>query len=212
MVLDIAVAAVLGLTMMRGGRRGALYIFMRTLGLPAGIVTAFFLSPSLSDVMYGGWVGKYISRSLSRKFEASFDAVERACDSLPEIIGGGIGSFGEGATDILVNMLTGMIVSLISFITIVIAVWFVINKFTRAAARRRRSTGIAAMVDRIFGFALGALIGLFIIYLMLALLLLFVNLAEAKTAEAVLEQLNGSVAAGSLYNNNILLLMTEGLF
>lgn len=211
MILDIIILIILIIPMAMGLFRGVIHMLMRVLVWAGAIIAAFFLTGPLSRAMNDGFVGEMVSGSLSDRFGASVGAVETAARGLPEIVSGGLTVAAGNALDVFVALLTSMIVSVISFLIIMVAVKLVARVLIRPAARRRDRSLLTGM-DKLLGLIVGFVEGILLVFVFLALLVPVINFADAGTAAAIVEELESSVIAGSLYDNNMLLLITGGIF
>lgn len=96
------------------------------------------------------------------------------------------------------------------FFAAVLIVRFLIKLFVKPAAARRGS-GLFTAADRILGMAAGGLNGLLIIFLLLTLLVPVLHMTGTEAAQWTASRLEESVIAGTLYDNNIILLIAAGL-
>ncbi len=211
MILDIIILIILIIPMAMGLFRGFMYMLMRVLGWVGAMIAAFFLTGPLSRAMNDGFVGEMVSGSLSERFGASVDTVETATQGLPDIVSGGLTVAAGNALDVFVALMTSMIVSVISFFIIMMAVKLIARVLVRPAARRRDRSLLTGM-DKLLGMIIGFAEGILLVFVFLALLVPVVNFADAGTAADIVENLESSVIAGSLYDNNMLLLITGGIF
>ena len=66
-------------------------------------------------------------------------------------------------------------------------------------------------INRILGMVVGALEGLLFVFLLLALAVPIVNLGNTELSLWLMKNLQESFIAGTLYDGNLLLVMTGGL-
>lgn len=78
-------------------------------------------------------------------------------------------------------------------------------------ASRRRKKSVIGAADRLAGAAAGAVKGIIVVFILLALLVPVVNLSDPGTSAAIMSQLASSQFAGSMYNNNLLLLVADSV-
>lgn len=211
MILDIIILIILIFPMALGLRRGFVYTFVHTLGWIGALIAAIFLTDPLAGVMRDGFVGTAVSGTV---YDVVYGYVETAgslYDRLPGIMSGGLAAMTSGSADILVEMITNMVVSVMAFLIIVIAVKLVLRIVVRSMSAFDRQS-VLSRGDRYLGLVAGALKGIIMVFLFLTLLVAVVNLSTGELAGALTEQLKHSVISGTLYDNNMLLLITGGLF
>lgn len=211
MILDVVILVILIIPMALGLYRGFLRMLMRLAGWIGALIAAFFLTEPLSGILEKGFVGDMISSGLSERFANSVDAVDTATEGLPDIVSGGLTATAESVSDIFVALVASMLISVMSFILIVFVVKLAAGIIVRPAARRR-SGGLLTGMDRLLGLIIGFAEGLLLVFVFLALLVPAVNFADGAMSANIMKSLNESVIAQSLYDNNVLLLFTGGIF
>lgn len=210
MILDIIVIVLMVIPAALGIYRGFLRSFVRTAGWIIAVVCGFFLKDTAAEYVAKSSFGEMIYQSICEKFASSFDVVLMSVEGLPEIIRGGIAVSAKSSYEILAQMFSSMIISVISFAGIVILVWFLLKILIRPASKRKRG-GILNTSDKMMGFFVGFMEGVLIVFVLLAGLMVYMNFADAALTEQILVLLEESYIAGTLYDNNLLLLITGGL-
>lgn len=211
MILDVIIIIILVLPMAAGLHRGFIYSCVHALSWFAAAAAGIFLSGIVSDALSGSFIGTAISDGFSRKMDASVDSLEAAVDGMPDIIRGGLRVGTEGAADIFVSMITATVISVLSFLIVVFFVKLVLRVLVRPVSRRDRDS-ILSKGDKLMGMAIGALQGLFLVFLFLACLVPVIDFMDGSTAASVVRMLDSSFIARSLYDNNLLLVITGGFF
>lgn len=211
MILDIIILVILIMTMAEGLFKGFIYIFLHALRWIGAIVVAFFLTQPVARIMGDGIVGIMISETLCEKFYNSADAIGTASAGLPDIVRGGLMVTAQGTADIFTELLTAMIISILSFLLIIFAVNLLLGIFIKPASKRSQRSLLTGM-DKLLGLVAGSIEGILLVFIFLALLVPVVNFASGSISMEILNQLNDSIVAGTLYNNNFLLLVTGGFF
>lgn len=97
----------------------------------------------------------------------------------------------------------------VSFLIITLIVRFLIRLFVKSA-NRRAGLGLITAADRFLGMIAGGINGLLIIFLLLTLLVPVTYMHETAAAEWIMAQLEQSMIAEALYDNNIILLIVGG--
>lgn len=109
----------------------------------------------------------------------------------------------SGTDDISLKMIT-----VISFITIVLIVKLILHIIVRPAARSKKH-GLLKLPDRILGMAVGGIKGIVVIFLLMTILVPVINFADTEYSVWLTNTLQDSYIAGTLYDNNLLLLMLQ---
>ena len=193
MIFDIVIAVIIALAVIKGFRRGLFYMTLRILVWVGAVIAGIFLTGTLAEFLSGGPVGERVSADIADKLGSSMSSATDACAGLPDMISGGI-----------------MVTSVLAFGIIVFGIWLIAHIFMVPASRRRRKNVIGA-ADRLAGAAAGAVKGIIVVFILLALLVPVVNLSDAGTSAAIMSQLSSSQFAGSMYDNNLLLLVADSV-
>jgi hypothetical protein len=218
MILDIVILIVLVIPIAIGIRRGFIYMSLQALSWVGSIIASLYLTKKVATWLQDGALGTMISDSLTDKFASSTDAAVTAANSLPRIVSGGlsldVGSAAsdavESTSELFIQMLTGLIVSVIAFVLIALVIKLVLKVLVGPVHRRRR--GVINGGDKLLGGITGLLEGVLLVSLVLAALVPIVNMGAASFGGTVSGWLDSSIFAGDLYNNNLLLLVTGGFF
>ncbi len=113
---------------------------------------------------------------------------------------------GEGAAS-----LSGTFLSILSFFLIVLAVGLVCSLLNHIFSKQYRG-GFFGFLDWVLGSVMGALSGLFYVFVFLALIAPVTALFMPDLSESLMASLAESRFAGSLYDNNLLLLIFRDFF
>ncbi len=132
-------------------------------------------------------------------------------DGLPDIISGGLTVTAMETADILAAMITGMILSVLSFLIVIIVIRLILRVIVRPVAGREKGN-LLSKGDKLLGLVAGALKGVIFVFLFLMLLVPVINLSQGGLSAMLTDSLDSSFIAGTLYDNNLLLLITGGIF
>lgn len=207
MILDIIVLVIWILPVITGFHRGVLNMLIRMFGWIAALVAGFLLAEPVGRLLAGTFVGESVSQALSDRIAAPVNSVDPAAAGLPQIISEGLTEAAEGAAGVLVELLTTMVLTVIGFLLVVFLTRFLLRILVRPASRRKNA-GVLNKVNRLLGLAAGALEGLILVLLFMALLVPAAGVADS----AISRQLESSLLAGALYDNNFLLIFMESAF
>lgn len=210
-LVDIIVLLILAVPAGIGIYRGFTHMFLHALGWIGALVAALFFSRPVSGVLNNGFLWDMIYQRLSDKFLESTAAVETASEGLPGIISGGLSIGGEAGADVFAELLTSVLVSVIGFVLIMLLARVLLQVLIRPVAKRDGFVLLRG-ADKLLGFVAGLLEGIVLVFVFLMGLMLFQNLAGEDMSELLVGALGNSFIAGTLYDNNLLMLVTGGLF
>ena len=211
MVLDIILVAILVFSAAKGLARGFVYTCLHTLGWIAATVLAWFAAKPLANILKDGSLGTGISDSLTEKFALSTQALDNSVAGMPDIISGGLSAGAGEASDLFVQLLTAALVTVISFLIISVGCTILLRILVHPACRRQRR-GLLNTSDRVLGLLTGLAGGVVVVFLFLALLMVLVNCGSEGMATTIVDSLDSSFIAGTLYDSNLLLVVTGGFF
>lgn len=207
MVMDIAILAVLVLTIFFSMRRGfALTVAGFFKGFASLIVAWFFCDDLavwlMNSTPAGTKTAERISEGLSAKWESS-DIYMALPDLFKE-------SGGNAAADSMISQgsmrIAELLLTILCFAAIVFLLRVVLGLLGRAFSHKYNE-GFAGVMDWFLGLILGTVLGVLYVFVFLALLLPVVGLFMPEQCETVMDWLDSSVIAGDLYNNNLLLIL-----
>lgn len=210
-LVDIIVLLILAVPAGIGIYRGFTHMFIHTLGWIGALAGGLLFTGIFARAFEGSFLRDLICQRLSGKFFASADAIETVSEGLPDIISGGLSIGKEDSVDIFAELLGSMLISVISFIFIVFAVRLALGILIKPFAK---CGGLAPLrgADKLLGFVAGLLEGVVLTFVFLTVLVLLESLAGAEISEFLVDALEHSLIAGPLYDNNLLMLVTGGLF
>ena len=211
MILDITVVLILIIPMAAGLYRGFIYSAVHALSWVAAVTAAVFLNSTMNGMLQDSFIGETVTSVISDKVNTSVTALDAAISGMPDLIRGGLASASETTSDIFAEMLAAMVISVISFLIIIFLVKLVLRVLVRPAARLGRDS-VISHGDKLLGMIAGGIQGLLLVFVFLALLVPFINLVSDSAAASTVNALQNSAIAGTLYDNNLLLLVTGGIF
>lgn len=207
MVMDILILAVMVLTIFFSMRKGfAMSVVSFFKGVASFIVAWIFcddlalwlsaktsISTSITDKINSGLAAKWESSDIYASLPDLFK--ENGADSAAgSLIAGGSAR------------ITGLLLTIISFVAIVFVLRVVLALVGRAFSHQNNE-GFAGIMDRILGLLLGSILGILHVFVFLALLLPVAGLFAPDQCPTILGWLDSSVIAGDLYNSNLLLIL-----
>jgi len=207
MWLDIVIAIIFVLSTAQGYRKGFVYTFIHTAGWILAVILGFAWYPRVAAFLYDKTdyydsIHKKIAEKVAEKGSAVADPVS---DSLPTILRDVL-DFAEGAvTNALADGLSGFLFNVISFLVVVIAIRFIFLLLSSLLSKKHNE-GFPGFIDGFFGLIAGALKGIILIFLLLALMVPVISLSAGDTLTIALED---SRIAGMLYDNNLIFLIVK---
>ena len=210
-ILDIIVLLIIALPMAFGRYRGFVYTVIRSVGWIGAVVLAFFATPFFSRLIEESFVGDMIRSRISEKIDSSVDGAVNTVDSIPQIIRGGITAATGEASTIFAGLVANVVISVMTFLLVMLIIRILLKIIVRPSARKEERSLLTSF-DRTGGLLIGFVEGVLFAFLFLALLVPVVNLSSPDFSLTLLEQLRNSWFAGTLYDNNLLTLVTGGLF
>lgn len=211
MVFDVIVLLLLAVPMAIGLKKGLIYMSLQALGWIGALVVAFFITGPIASAMNEGFLGTMVADRLDERFSASADAVDTAARGIPGIISGGLEIDAQSVSEMFTSLLASLVVTVLVFIAIVVAVRLILRLLIRPVYRRHRGNVLNSF-DRLIGGVAGLVEGILLVFIFLAALMPLMNVMGMGTADSIVSGLEQSLVAGSLYDSNLLLLVTGGFF
>ena len=103
------------------------------------------------------------------------------------------------------------VITVIAFVIIVLLVKLMLHIFVRPASRSKKHS-VLKLPDMLLGMAIGGAKGIVVVFVFMAVLVPIIAFAEPQTSARLVQELDDSYIAGTLYDNNLLLLIMKGLF
>ncbi|MDD3170149.1 MAG: CvpA family protein [Eubacteriales bacterium] len=199
-------------TIVQGFRLGFVHTFIHTVGWILAVVLGFVWYPHVIDFLKGktGFYGSVRGKIAERIAENTGNAADSAMTGIPEVIRDLLDkAINSAANTIAVTMsdhLTNLIFNLIGFLVVALAIKLILMGITMLFSKEKNS-GLIGGVDGFLGLIAGALRGLILVYILLALM---VPVTSLSGSPFLIEQLDGSVLGSYLYDNNLILKMVKG--
>ena len=212
MVLDIILLVVVILTAIYGLRKGFVFTLIHTCGTVGALALAFVaLSPAETFLKNNTGMYYAIKETMTDRFSGKLAASTTSIESVPSIISSKVTTYSTDMVNSLAksfaNVLFSILVFLILFAVIKIILWLLLRLLSRDY-----NGGFRGFADGFFGFIFGTLKGAIFVFLILALLVPVANFAAPSMTQTIVSQIDSSYITKILYNNNVLLLLLEGLF
>jgi uncharacterized protein YacL len=144
---------------------------------------------------------------LSGRF-ASASGIENISAALPRILKDTVDAVAKQATDAASASLCDLLFTVISFLIIIAVVKFVFLSII-VLLSKKHANGVRGVVDGIFGLFFGFVKGVFMVFVLLAVMIPVMGLFDAKFIDIIISWLDSSYFAGSLYDNNFIALIVR---
>ncbi|MDD2295099.1 MAG: CvpA family protein [Eubacteriales bacterium] len=210
MILDIGLGIILLLSVIVGYRKGFTEAFLHTIGWILAIVLGFVWTPAVAAFLRGNTNMEESLRVIfnERLARTGGTGQEGLLSGIPEILSDYFSDAVSVIQSNTVENLVDIIITILALLCIILIIKLIFFLITLLFSKRKRG-GIIAFSDGILGLAFGAVKGLLLICILLALILPLSNFFQS---EVLLEQLSSSTYAIQIYNNNPIFLLTQIFF
>ena len=198
MVLDIIIILIFVISALRGKAKGLGESVIRLGALVLSVWLGVKFMHPVASYLRMTTLDELLHEQLLRIAETeSFnlaDVLPRRISALVTVLG--------GDRELEVNWCVDSLMLVIAFVLIMTAVWIVASWLRRSLRRSREEGGFMGTVDAAAGLLFGAARGALIVCLLLALMLPFTGLFMPDKIPVIHENLDHSIIAGYLYDNN----------
>ncbi|HWQ79165.1 MAG TPA: CvpA family protein [Anaerovoracaceae bacterium] len=213
MWVDAIIVSILVYGVIQGFRRGFVRTFLHAAGWILSVVLGFVWYPHVIGFLKEntGYYDTIRGKIAERIAENAAGVTDSALTGIPEVIrdllDNAINSLTGAIADTLSVSLTNLIFNIIGFLTVVIAIKIIFMFITLLFSKEKRG-GVIGGMDGFLGLFAGALKGILIVYILLALMVPVLSLSGSTF---LTDQLDGSVLGSYLYDNNLILMAAKGL-
>lgn len=212
MWVDGIIVIIVIFAIIQGYRRGFVHTFIHTVGWIIAVVLGFVWYPHVIKFLKEktGFYESIHGKIAERIAENAGDAANSAMTGIPEVIRDLLDKAIDSATNALAvtmsDSLTNLIFNIIGFLTVAVAIKLILMTATFLFSKEKNG-GFIGGVDGFFGLLAGALKGIILVYILLALM---VPVTSLSGSSFLIGQLDGSVLGSYLYDNNLILKMVKG--
>lgn len=213
MWVDGLIVIIVIFTIIQGYRRGFVHTFIHTVGWILAVVLGFIWYPHVIGFLKEktGFYDAIRARIAERVAENAGNTADSVMTGIPEVIRDLLDKAIDSATNaIAVSLsenLTNLIFNIIGFLAVAAAIKLFLMVLTFLFSKEKNG-GFIGGIDGFFGLLAGALKGVILIYILLALM---VPVTSLSGSSFLIDQLDGSVLGSYLYDNNLILRMVKGL-
>ena len=208
MILDIIVAVIVIGAMAIGFRNGFVHTFFHMAGWALAFVAAFFCVPGITVFLTEN-TGVYASMRESLLEQLSDAAMSRhLVNALPDLLRGAAQAAIEQAAEIAATLLADMLIAIVSFLLAVVVIKLTLWIVARALSKKRVK-GTRGFFDGLLGLVLGFVKGMLLVFVLLAVMVPIAGLIDSAYTDFLLDSLRASYFAGTLYDNNLIVLIVR---
>lgn len=213
MWVDGIIVIILIFTAVQGYRHGFVQTFIHTVGWVLAVVLGFVWYPHVIGFLKEktGFYDVVHAKIAERIAENAGSAADSAIAGIPEVIRGLLNKAVDSATNAIASSisdtLTGMIFNIIGFLAVALLIKMVLLVLTTLFSKEKNS-GIIGGIDGLFGLFAGALKGIIIVYILLAIM---VPISSLSGSPVLSTGLDNSVLGSYLYDNNLILMTVKSL-
>ncbi len=210
MWLDIVIGLIFVVSTAAGFRQGFVRTFIHTAGWILSLVLGFAWYSRVEEYLRTetNFYDSIYDKIADRIVADGSAAVGSFTAGLPSILNEFIDSFKNNVAAVIASGVADFLFRIICFLLVVIGIRLAFL-FLSSLLSKKNNEGLLGFVDGFFGLLAGAVKGLLLIFLFLALLVPVISLSTGDGLSAALES---SRIAGVLYDNNYLLLMVKTAF
>lgn len=209
MILDICLGIILIFSVIVGYRKGFTEAFLHTIGWILAIVLGFVWTPSVAAFLRGNThLEESLRGILNERLAQGGTGQESLLSGIPEILSDYFSDAVSVIQSNTVENLIDIIITILALLCIILIIKLIFFLITLLFSKRKRG-GIIAFSDGMLGLTFGAIKGLLLICILLAL---FLPLSNFFQSEVLLDQLYSSTYAIQIYNNNPIFLLTQIFF
>jgi uncharacterized membrane protein required for colicin V production len=200
------------LSVAQGYRKGLVGTALRAFGWLFSIIAAAIVYPRVTGLLEDNKIYGNIRFGLENRFSARLSAnTDEIMGDIPVIVADAADKIVSKLAVSVADGLAGVCFSVFVYLALVLAIKLLFSIINFLFSKRSRGKGIIGGIDGLLGFVFGAVRGAFAVFVLLALMLPVSLLVGDSANAAVSEALFASMFAGDLYENNPLLLLTDGL-
>lgn len=165
------------------------------------LVCGFMFSDDIKELLYKIGIGPGMEKSIAAAISKKADD---SLTSVPGLFREWAGNTADYAAKETAQNITGFILMVLAFLAIILSIKLVLFLITHLLSKKYND-GPLAFFDSAGGMILGVILGVFYVFVLMALLVLILHWLPEGTQDAVMDYLNSSSFSGIIYDNNPLL-------
>ena len=202
MFFDIFIAALMLTSMIMGYRMGFIAILLKAFGWLIALVISVFLHPILVVFLKNTLnINVIIANHLKNMVDSGFD-IEAFSHLFPKLLLSGFDDLSSSAIDIWAMGVANLIVNILCLMIVTFLIKGLFALISKIASKND-DENVIGFINSLFGMIFGFVKGFLVVSIILCLFLPFTALAGPKISEAATDQLDRSIIARELYDNNL---------
>ena len=199
-------------TIIIGFRQGFIHTFIHTIGWVLAMILGFVWYPFVRDSLkektnfYDSIHGKITERIAGNAGNAADSAMTGIPEVIRDLLDKAVDSATNAIATTMADNLTNLIFNILGFLVVAFAIKLILMALTILFSKEKNN-GFIGGVDGFFGLLAGALKGMILVYILLALM---VPVTSLTASSFLIDQLDGSVLGSYLYDNNLILKLIKG--
>ena len=206
MFFDIFIAALMLTSMIMGYRMGFIASLLKAFGWLIALVIGVFLHPILVVFLKNALnINVIIANHLKNMVDNGFD-IETFGHLFPKLLLSGFDNLASSAIDIWAMGVANLIVNILCLMIVTFLIKGLFALISKIASKNN-DEHVIGFINSLFGMIFGFVKGFLVVSIILCLFLPFTALAGPKISEAATDQLDRSIIARELYDNNLTMIV-----
>ena len=206
MFFDIFIAALMLTSMIMGYRMGFIASLLKAFGWLIALVISVFLHPILVVFLKNALnINVIIANHLKNMVDSGFD-IEAFSHLFPKLLLSGFDNLSSSAIDIWAMGVANLIVNILCLMIVTFLIKGLFALISKIASKND-DENVIGFINSLFGMIFGFVKGFLVVSIILCLFLPFTALAGPKISEAATDQLDRSIIARELYDNNLTMII-----
>lgn len=206
MFFDIFIAALMLTSMIMGYRMGFIASLLKAFGWLIALVIGVFLHPILVVFLKNALnINVIIANHLKNMVDSGFD-IETFSHLFPKLLLSGFDNLASSAIDIWAMGVANLIVNILCLMIVTFLIKGLFALISKIASKNN-DEHVIGFINSLFGMIFGFVKGFLVVSIILCLFLPFTALAGPKISEAATDQLDRSIIARELYDNNLTMIV-----
>jgi len=206
MILDILIGLIIILAMVLGYRAGFVWTFFHTLGWLISMILAFIWMPRMRSFLFSE-TGLYhfLQNNLGERL-SDMISITNISANFPRMLRERIDNLANQTLDAANTFLIDIVFTVISFLAVFFGIKLIFFVITLLLSKRY-SGGVSGVLDGISGLIFGFIKGVFLVFALLTIMIPALSIFDSGLTDTVGGWLDSSYFAGTLYDNNFLILI-----
>ena len=206
MFFDIFIAALMLTSMIMGYRMGFIASLLKAFGWLIALVIGVFLHPILVVFLKNALnINVIITNHLKNMVDSGFH-IETFSHLFPKLLLSGFDNLASSAIDIWAMGVANLIVNILCLMIVTFLIKGLFALISKIASKNN-DEHVIGFINSLFGMIFGFVKGFLVVSIILCLFLPFTALAGPKISEAATDQLDRSIIARELYDNNLTMIV-----